>query len=86
MAKIVENNKGFKVIEISRIEMVSRLGSFGICDSCNRTAANGYYVAVLNKWFCKECYNDWLSRAVNYPQDRAIENRNFEYYKKMFGL
>ena len=34
MAKIVENKKGFKVIEVSMTECTI-WGGYGICDSCN---------------------------------------------------
>ena len=55
MANIKDNKKGFKVIQISRKELVEELGQYGaigICDYCNETASTGYYIAVLNQWFC----------------------------------
>ena len=64
MARIVENPKGFKVIELSRLEIVHNIwGSMGICDCCNETAPTGYYIAVLNQWFCPKCYAEWLEYA-----------------------
>lgn len=51
MANIKDNKKGFKVIQISRKELVEELGQYGaigICDYCNETASTGYYIAVLN--------------------------------------
>lgn len=48
MAKIVDNPKGFKVVEASRMELACKLGGFGICDNCNMASNIGYYVAVLN--------------------------------------
>ena len=51
MAKIVDNPKRFKVIELSRNEL-AKIGGIGICDRCNGTSNTGYYVAVLNCWFC----------------------------------
>lgn len=47
MAKIVDNPKRFKVIELSRNEL-AKIGGIGICDRCNGTSNAGYYVAVLN--------------------------------------
>jgi hypothetical protein len=41
MANIKDNKKGFKVIQISRKELVEELGQYGaigICDYCNETA------------------------------------------------
>lgn len=89
MAKIFENEKGFKIIEISRGEILDKLsefGSIGICDDCGITANNGYYIAVLNKWFCKDCFTEWYGYAINYPEDREIEERNFECYKSIFEI
>lgn len=49
-------------------------------------AIAGYYVAVLNCWFCPKCYNEWYGCATHYPEDIKIENKNFEYYKNLFDL
>lgn len=89
MARIVENKKGFKVIEVPRIEIVSKLakyGSVGICDSCNTSPANGNYIAALNRWYCPECYKDWLARATRYQEDIPYEMRHFELYRKVFNV
>lgn len=85
MAKIVDNPKRFKVIELSRNEL-AKIGGIGICDRCNGTSNTGYYVAVLNCWFCPKCYNEWYGCATHYPEDIKIENKNFEYYKNLFDL
>lgn len=89
MAYIVNNPKGFKVIQINRAELLgklSQLGSVGICDFCNNTSTKGYYIAVLNSWYCEKCYKNWLIRAKYYVEDLDIEKRNFETLKKIFGL
>ena len=52
MAKVVDNYKGLKVLEITRQEMMDKLtryGCLGICDMCNRPTSVGYYAA----------YRDW---------------------------
>lgn len=67
MANIKDNKKGFKVIQISRKELVEELGQYGaigICDYCNETASTGYYIAVLNQWFCPKCYQAVSSRYL----------------------
>lgn len=89
MANIKENKRGFKVIQVSRSELMDKLGLYGargVCDRCNGITSTGYYIAVLNQWFCPKCYQDWYHRAKRYPEDVAIENKNFEFYKNMFGL
>ena len=82
--EIVENKKGFKVIKMNSFELSDKLGGYGICDFCNNAVFNGYYIAVLNRWFCLECYNEWISIAVRYQQDTTIEERNFKRVKGLF--
>lgn len=93
MAKIIENEKGFRVIEITSDEMrriypeMRNVDWFPICDSCGRNGLKkGYYVAVLNQWFCPKCYQRWYSGAIRQPEDWAIEMKNFSTYKEMLGL
>lgn len=85
MAKVVENGKGFKVIEVSLIE-TTQWGGLGICDNCNKPSFKGYYVAVLNQMFCEDCYKEWCKRAVYYPEDSRREERYFERYKKILKI
>lgn len=89
MAQIKDNKKGFKVIQISRSELVNKLGEYGgmgICDSCGKTAQTGYYIAVLNRWFCPHCYIEWNAYATYYDEDKKIEEKNFNYFKSLFGI
>ena len=72
MAKKVKNEKGFLVLEITRGELLDALaeyGSIGICDSCGLPVKKGYYIAVLNQWFCEDCYEEWLTGATRYVED-----------------
>lgn len=78
MAEIVENSKGFKVIKMSSVETCQALGGMGICDCCNTGPREGYYIAVLNSWYCEKCYKSFIDYAHNYPEDRRIESNNFE--------
>lgn len=80
------NNKGFLVLEVSRERMMERLekyGCQGICDTCLCIPEVVYYVAVLNMWLCKECFDEWYSDAERYKEDIPIEERNFERYKSL---
>ena len=86
MMQEVDNSKGFKVLRVSRKRMLDRLGKYGclgICDFCADSSEYGYYVAVLNQWICQECYDEWLRSAINYQEDRKIEQRNYETYKSI---
>lgn len=82
MAKIVKNKKGFKILKMSLAE-VNSIGGFGICDFCNNASKEGYYIAVLNMWYCPKCYEEWCLRAEYYPQDVEVENRNYNYMRNM---
>lgn len=90
MAKIIENEKGFKVIEIDYLEML-KIGCGNICDHCGEPHyGKGYYVAVMNRWLCPTCYENWYLFATNYATehnaDGRIETKNFERYKTLLGL
>lgn len=85
MAKIVEFDR-FKVIKASAKEMFEAVGSPGICDYCSERPEHGYYIAVLNKWFCHKCWKEFKKRAVWYPEDAQIEERNFKHYAFCLGI
>lgn len=86
MATIIDNKKGFKIVKVDKSEMQDKIASPGICDYCNSIPTYGYFVCVLNAYYCEGCYVNWINRAVNYPQDRHVEKRNFEYCVTAFGL
>lgn len=86
MAKKVDNSKGFLVIEVSAAELFAKVGRYGICDFCNNPSETGYYIAVLNKWYCPECYSEFCERSKHYGEDDKIEKKNYERYAKMLGL
>lgn len=86
MAKLVENKKRFLVIK-STLSEFSQIGSPCICDQCGEPMTGDiYYVAVLNRAMCKECYHDWYSRATSYPEDVPTEISNYNYYAELLGL
>lgn len=89
MARVVKNHKGFKVLEITREEMLDRLsryGSLGICDSCMRPTSVGYYIAAINQWFCEDCYKDFVKTINRYEEDKKIEDKHFLHYCKIFDV
>ena len=85
MAVIVDNPKGFKVIETPMTECID-MGGMAVCDSCNECSENGYLIAVLNAWYCPECYNEWLNEAVRYEEDVVYENRTFNSFKRILNI
>ena len=65
---------GFSSIEVAG-------GGFMVCDDCNQDIDPEdicYYVAVLNRIFCKDCYEKWAAHAKYYPEDAPIEERNYK--------
>lgn len=90
MARRVEFGK-FLIIECTAKELREVTGqAIVMCDFCMDVALahnyKGYYVAVLNQWICKKCYEEWKISAHWYKEDSVIENKNFDLYAKLFGL
>lgn len=89
MAKIVEF-KEFKVIECTARELMDAFKSYVcICDNCGThklATDNGYYISVLNRWFCESCYEEFKARAKYYIEDKPYEDRNFERAKQLFNI
>ena len=78
MAKIIDNPKGFKVIAIRGIELMKFIPmAMGICDYCGQVSFDGFYIPVLNAYYCSKCYDDWCKRAEYYEEDRPYEENNF---------
>lgn len=86
MATIINNEKGFKVIEVSISEINKAFGGLGICDNCNSASFTHKYIAVLNSCYCPKCYEDWNKRSIYYPQDINVETSNFNRAKKLLEL
>lgn len=85
MAKQIEFGK-FLIIECTASELYVACGSPGICDYCGKVSGSGYYIAVLNQWFCSKCYEEWKTIAQYYPEDAPYEQRNFDFYAPRLGL
>ena len=47
---------------------------------------NVYYVAVLNRVFGKESYEDWYENATRYKEDIPYEEKHFNYYAEKLGI
>lgn len=89
MAKQINAGK-FLVIECTAGELMDTVGSgICICDWCGRPYLpddKGCYIAVLNQWYCKKCYEEWFERAEWYPEDASVERRNFNFYAPRLGI
>ena len=85
--KEFSNGKGFLILEISQEEMMNKLeeyGCLGVCDLCNYSTDIGFYVAVINRWLCPDCFFEWYIRAERYTEDIPIELMNYERFKSLF--
>lgn len=75
----------------SRELMYAVGSSVCICDRCGRPCLpsdKGYFIAVLNQWFCEQCYQEWQKRAIWYVEDADVErkNFNFNFYTPRLGV
>ncbi|MBJ2189116.1 MAG: demethylase [Muribaculaceae bacterium] len=90
MAKILNTDKPFLLIECSAVELMNAVGSdHCVCDWCDKSclpSEKGCYIAVLNHWYCKECFEKWIGQAEYYPEDVDVERKNFDFYTPRFGL
>lgn len=95
MAKAIKEEKGFLSIKMNNKEAKS-LG-FGTPEGCICAECNGiigidtigdsmYYVAVLNDVMCPYCYKQFIESSHYYPEDSAIEKRNFDFYAKKLSI
>lgn len=64
-----------------------------VCDDCNELLNVSplkhpivYYVAVLNRLLCAECYKDWLAHATRYDEDIPYEENLFNKYAVRLAL
>ena len=68
MAKIIENEKGFRVIEVTMTD-IARIGGMGICDWCN----GDIYITIQSRnldGFCTGTHSVRISTSGgNFPQD-----------------
>lgn len=67
-------------------EVAKVFGGMGICDWCGEAHTNGFYIAVLNHWYCKKDYETFLARANNYAEDKPIEEMNFQRVIKTLNI
>lgn len=65
MAKITKiispNNYYVYELDCDALKIMERHGLFADrCDNCNRVMQTVYFVPVLNKGICKNCYLNWI--------------------------
>lgn len=97
MAKIIENEKGFRIIEMTADEAVNKCG-FGFTEQGETVLIDDItnellethkplrYIAVLNYLVSVESYEDWYKNAIHYPEDKKYEENHFNYIKNLLNL
>jgi len=86
MAQFVKTDKDFLTIHATDADILS-IGGLGICDGCSQISSNGYIIGVLgNRWYCNECFTEWHTGAINYPEDREYEMLSIKKYIGVFKL
>lgn len=84
VCQLVENDQGFLVMMVSRARLEKATNQERcVCDNCLRSPQVGYYVSVLNSFLCPQCYRRWIATAINFPEDRQVERRNFWRYASL---
>lgn len=94
MAKKIENDKEFLIIELTLDEAINKCmfgyGNELVCDQCNKLIEDKdeviYYIAVLNMAFCKECYEDFISEVEHYKEDEDFEKEQYNVVAELLGL
>lgn len=84
MAQRYKNDKRFLVIKMSWREYVAITDTFGLCDCCGTSDfdEDGYYVATIDSWYCKTCFNAYYSGAKHYKVDMLAEREAYNKYMK----
>lgn len=79
MAKLLKNEKQFKIIEMSWNEYVAATDTWGLCDICgdNTSEQPLFFVALVNQCYCKKCLDAYLSGARRTKGDFEKEQMNF---------
>ncbi|WP_288001915.1 hypothetical protein [Holdemanella sp.] len=74
--------QGYIVYQIPAEEIVKlrKADCFGnLCDSCNQTIEDTYYIPVLNWGMCKKCFDEWKETAIFYKEDTDFEELNIHW-------
>lgn len=82
----VKNSEGFLILRVKNEELAKATNQgYCVCDSCFSSPDEGYYVAVLNMWFCPKCYVKWKKTAIRYSEDIPVETKNYRRYKELLS-
>ena len=79
MANKYENDKQLLIIHMSWREFVAARDEFGQCYCCGEANFDegGYYVAIVDDWYCKTCFDAYYSGAKRTKGDLEKERMNY---------
>lgn len=91
MAHKCENSKNIAVIELT-FDEADKVGFGLICDNCNDIVMlsheNVYYIPVLNRLFCKDCFKEWINSSYtkHHTEDNHYEKVHYNYYAEKLNI
>lgn len=77
--------EGYVAYKMRKLDAIIIFNSLGICDYCAESDVCGYYIPVLNCYYCEECFNDWKDRCIYYEEDIWYENLNIKFVDKVIN-
>lgn len=85
--KDFKSKQGYKILSFKLTTLIEiHKGAMGICDSCNKAGFDGYYIPVLNRWYCESCFKEFEERTPFYEDDLEYENLNYNNMKKTLNV
>lgn len=79
----------YHIYEIKKEELIvfQYYNLFGNqCDDCNSSLESKdkiYYIPVLNRGLCENCYKEWISNASYYKDDQKYITNGERWIEKM---
>lgn len=85
MATKLENDKNYLIIKMSWADFVATTDSWGMCYCCSKYDASEkyYYVAMVNDYYCKTCFDAWYNSkkylsCADYQKERENYNKTIK--------
>ena len=85
-AKLLYTPQGYSYIQVTTKDCLE-WGGLTICDDCNNPINDdGHLIYILNRVYCKKCFEDWCHRATKYSDDIMLQKQNHINYYKAYGF
>jgi len=71
----LKTKAGHTILKLNNKELKVFGREVSVCDNCcSILIKDGYYIPVLNRAYCFECYERWSKKAIYYSEDAHFEN------------